>query len=135
MRYIHAAGDAFQRSGALMSDETMPGIHHGQLSSWILMGPPKYFEQYSLGNLETGRLSCSIDTYEPNGGSRTHTHDDLEQGYYVVSGQVSMEIGGEKATVGPGGGAYIPAGVEHGFENAGEENLTVVVMNVFPPSQ
>ena len=45
----------------------------------------------------------------------------------MISGNVRIEVGDEKRVVGPGGSAYIPAGVTHGFEAVGNERLVMIL--------
>jgi quercetin dioxygenase-like cupin family protein len=125
-RYIHTPDDP-RRSAKAQSDDTYPGTHNGQLSSWVLCGPERLYAQYQLGNFSTRRLIIAIDTYAPGGHTEPHTHDDCEQTYYVITGQAEITISGETRQGGPGTAEYMPPGVAHGFRNVGAEPLSVAV--------
>jgi quercetin dioxygenase-like cupin family protein len=62
---------------------------------------------------------------EPGGRLGTHT-DSAEEVLYIVSGRGEAEVGEERANVGAGDLAVIPAMVPHGLVNVGEETLRVV---------
>jgi quercetin dioxygenase-like cupin family protein len=53
-----------------------------------------------------------------------HHHRDWEETVYGLSGLLTFTIDGERVEVGPGGTAFIPRGVVHGFENLGAEPAT-----------
>ena len=44
-----------------------------------------------------------------------HMHHGEEEGFYVVAGEVSFQIGDEVVKGGPGTFAFVPRGVNHGF--------------------
>jgi quercetin dioxygenase-like cupin family protein len=127
-RYIHTPDDP-RRPARVESDATYPGTHDGQLSSWVLFGPDRFYADYRLGNFSTERLCVSIDTYGPGGVTAPHAHDDREQGYYVIAGQAEITIGDETRRGGPGTSGYMPPGVPHAFRNVGDEPLTVAVIS------
>ena len=127
-RYIHTPDDP-RRDAKVESDQSYPGVHGGQLSSWVLFGPDRFYARYGLGNFSTRRLAVSLDSYAPGGSTEPHSHDDREQGYLVVAGQAEITIGDEVRRVGPGSTGYMPPGVVHAFRNVGDEPLSVAVIS------
>ena len=72
--------------------------------------------------------SMSVGLYElPKGtadGQSPHEQDEI---YYVVEGQATLEVDGERASVEPGAILYVKAGVEHRFVEIGEDLKVLVV--------
>jgi mannose-6-phosphate isomerase-like protein (cupin superfamily) len=63
----------------------------------------------------------------PNGrGFATHVHPRQEERVDVLHGAVGVRVGRRRSSVGPGGRITVPAGVRHGFWNAGEDVAHVV---------
>ena len=56
---------------------------------------------------------------EPGGHTPRHIHD-FEHENFIVEGQGRLLIGEEWHDVGPGSVAFVPPGVEHTYENAGD---------------
>jgi quercetin dioxygenase-like cupin family protein len=57
-----------------------------------------------------------------------HTHATEDEIFYVLQGQVAFFCGGERFEVADGGCAFLPRGIEHGYEitNADEARLLVL---------
>jgi mannose-6-phosphate isomerase-like protein (cupin superfamily) len=84
--------------------------------------------------LEGGRSSAFrfIDLTEipPGSSVGVHTHADDEEVYVIISGRGWMMLDGETFEVGPGDVIRnVPRGT-HGLANAGNEPLTMVVLDV-----
>ena len=50
-----------------------------------------------------------------------HRHAHEHEAFDVLSGQGTVWLDGERVAAGPGTLIFVPAGVEHGFENDGDE--------------
>ena len=59
---------------------------------------------------------------DPGHGAPRHIHS-VEEVLRVLGGQARIFVGDEEAAVLPGESVIIPAGVEHGFVNTGDEPL------------
>ena len=59
----------------------------------------------------------------PGAGHAFHTHPELEEIIYVISGKAEQWVGQESRVLGPGEMAHIPRGEVHGTYNVGEETL------------
>ncbi len=55
-----------------------------------------------------------------------HSHDAVDEGFFVVSGEVEMQLGKERRSAGPGCFAWVPRGTPHTFANASAEEFHVV---------
>ena len=60
-----------------------------------------------------------IDSWLPPGGGFIfpHWHEDLEEAFYVLDGQIDYLTGSTWVTAGPGTTIFIPATVIHAFRN------------------
>lgn len=57
----------------------------------------------------------------PGGGFAVpHWHDDLDEGFYVVEGEIEFLLGDEWHRAGAGTTVFVPAGTVHAFRNAGD---------------
>ena len=59
-------------------------------------------------------------------GPVLHSHDSVDEGFLVVSGEVEMQLGDARRRAGPGDFAWVPRGTAHTFANASAEPLHVV---------
>jgi quercetin dioxygenase-like cupin family protein len=50
-----------------------------------------------------------------------HRHAHEHEAFDVLAGQGSVWLDGERVSAGPGAVIFVPAGVEHGFENDGDQ--------------
>ena len=44
-----------------------------------------------------------------------HVHADEDEAFHVLDGEITFVAGGRETRVGPGGSAFLPRGVAHGF--------------------
>lgn len=72
------------------------------------------------------RGSLTVELYAPRGRDpqKPHTRDEV---YVVVQGRGQFQSGGRRDPFGPGDVLFVPAGVEHRFEDF-TEDLTVWVV-------
>ena len=70
--------------------------------------------------------SMSVELYAPRGRDtqRPHTRDEL---YFIVAGRGEFVHGACRDAFGPGDVFFVPAHMEHRFENFGDDFLTWVV--------
>lgn len=50
-------------------------------------------------------------------GAVLHYHNAVVESFYILEGEVWFRIGEEEITLGPGGFAFVPAGILHSFAN------------------
>ena len=60
-------------------------------------------------------------TVAPGGGAPLHVHADLDDSFYLVSGQLAMRCGEQAFAVSPGDYVALPHGVPHTFRVVGDE--------------
>ncbi len=108
-----------------MSEETRStaGGHRATAaeSLRLLLGPDgeRFVKVLEHGSME-------VEIYAPQGTDpqTPHSRDEL---YFVVSGSGEFVNGPERHPFGPGDALFVPAGVEHRFENFTEDFATWVV--------
>ncbi len=95
-------------------------------------GPQDRYTQALLDH-KSGADTCTINCIKvpPGGGSPAgrHTHP-VEQIYYILSGQMNVEIDGQEYVAGPGSLVVMPAGVPHRNWNGGSEPVVHLALNV-----
>jgi len=60
-------------------------------------------------------------TLDPGGRIPCHRHDDIEHEQVILEGSMVMGLGPREVKVGPGDSIFIPAGVDHWYENRGSD--------------
>lgn len=76
-----------------------------------------------------------IEERMPGGATeRKHRHERARQFFYVLAGELRMEVEGAMHTVGAGQGLEIEPGEEHRAFNSGEPEVRFLVTSV-PPAQ
>jgi quercetin dioxygenase-like cupin family protein len=65
----------------------------------------------------------------PGGKFKLH-RDNYAHLFYFVRGEGSVQVGGEKYAAQPGMVVQIAAGEEHAYENAGNEDLVLLSLNL-----
>lgn len=95
-------------------------------------GPISYLQ---LGQDLTGKaIQLIMERYEPGSdtGPTTLTHDG-EEGGFIISGRLEVQVGGRQRTLGPGDAYYFPSTIPHKFRNASDEPC-ILVSACTPPS-
>ncbi len=75
--------------------------------------------------LGTSKLWTGLSIVDPGYTSNPHSHDDIEEVFYVVSGSGRIKIGEEEADITPGCCIFAPAKTVHQLINTGQEILKV----------
>ena len=71
---------------------------------------------FKITNEETGSWGLSVETFPAGFGSALHVHPTEDSGFYVLSGQMKVIIGGAEMSAGPGGFIFLPRNVPHAFK-------------------
>jgi mannose-6-phosphate isomerase-like protein (cupin superfamily) len=96
--------------------------HHGGKIRYI-------FTKDTVGSR---RLRLLIQEYPP--GSYTvaeehGVHPTMEQAYYILEGEMELELGQERRRIGPGTCVYIRTGTRHAHRNPGSTTLRFLTFN------
>jgi mannose-6-phosphate isomerase-like protein (cupin superfamily) len=97
-------------------------------------------EGHRVGNVEflarsadTPRFNLAVITMKPHReGPEIHAHDDEDDSFYVLEGELTFTVNGEELVAGPGTFVLVPPGVRHTFANRGDAVARVV--NVHAPA-
>ena len=85
----------------------------------------------ATGAQTEARLTLMEADEPPGFGPPMHVHDDAGEGFYVLSGEYHVFIGGEEHRCPVGTFVWVPAGVEHGFRVG---NTPSRKLNIYVPS-
>lgn len=106
----------------------------------ILLGPGEgthravsgFEATFKVVDADTGGSHAVIETTIPAdfAGPPPHVHRAMDEGFYVLAGELTVRVGERTATV-PAGGAFVPRGVAHTFANRGATPATFLDM-VYP---
>ena len=97
-------------------------------------------EHYSWGDgcdgwhlVRTPELSVIEERMLPGTSEARHRHERARQFFYVLEGELTMEVDGRVVTLGAGQGLEIAPGVAHQAFNRSERDVRMLVTSV-PPS-
>ena len=77
-------------------------------------------------NSPSQKLKMGHTTIYPTGTTTGHSHDDMEEVYFIVSGKGIMKVGDDEFPVKTGDAFYVPPGEFHTTVQQG--NLPLVVL-------
>ena len=63
----------------------------------------------------------------PGGGPPPHVHSREEESFYVLSGEITFQIAGERVVATAGMFANMPVGVPHSFKNESREPAKMLI--------
>lgn len=98
---------------------------------------PDSFTAYSVANRGTGSANADIRfaRVPPHGSAPDlHTHR-TDKFFFVLSGNMNIEIDGESSVAGPNSLIFIPAGIPHRNWNEGDEAEVHMVIFVPHPAE
>lgn len=71
----------------------------------------------ATGEDTDGRYALWETVVYPDAGPPLHRHSREEECFYVLEGEITFQLDGERLVAGPGTFVHLPAGVAHGFRN------------------
>jgi quercetin dioxygenase-like cupin family protein len=80
-------------------------------------------------------LFAGLNCFEPGQTHAAHAHAGQDKLYVVLEGEAEIQVGDEKALVGPGAAAFAPSGVLHSVRNTGSGRLIVLAVLAPPPAK
>ncbi|MCC2667086.1 MAG: Cupin domain [Gammaproteobacteria bacterium] len=91
---------------------------------------------YKLANEEAGNLQKHSVVYveiEPGRANKKHFHPEVEETYYILSGQAFFELENESTTLHPGQLVTIPIGKTHKIINpSADDRLCLLATCAMP---
>ena len=92
-----------------------------------------------VGNVEflartadTPRFTFGIIDFAPGRALEEHVHDDEDDAFYILEGELTFIVAGEEVAAPPGTFVLVPPGVVHGFRNDG--TAAVRMLNIHAPA-
>ena len=81
-------------------------------------------------HLDTEELGFTVLELEPGGKGKEHDHgeDGQEEVYYVVEGQIDVDLGDESVTLGPDEAIRLDADQPRQMHNRGDERVKLVLV-------
>src|SRR5881392_3657951 len=85
----------------------------------------------ATGEDTNGKYALWEAIVPPGGGPPPHVHSREEEGFYVLEGEITFQIGGERVVAGVGTFANMPVGTPHSFKNE-SKRLARMLISVAP---
>jgi len=79
-----------------------------------------------LARGEGGGLVVAEGTLPEGASPPLHVHDDLDDSFYLLSGQLAMRCGDDTFVANPGDYVCLPKGVPHALSNVGAEEAVLL---------
>lgn len=99
-----------------------PEGHHGGMIRYV----------FTKDTVESKRLRLMVQEYAPGGftvAEEHGVHHTMEQAYYILEGEMELQLGREIYRIGPGAFAYIRPGTRHAHRNSGAQTLRFLTFN------
>jgi len=80
-----------------------------------------------FGNDTDGKYSLMHWVSPPGMNAAPHIHEDYEETFYVLDGELEFVLGTETLNAGPGDFIRVPAKVRHGYRNSSDRPATMLV--------
>ena len=94
---------------------------------------------HRVGNVEflartadTPRFTFAVIEIAAGRELEAHVHPEEDDAFYLLSGEMTFELGETTVVATPGAFVLVPPGVEHAFRNAGDE--PVRMLNIHAPA-
>ncbi len=87
-----------------------------------------HYRFLAVGGQTDSRYAIWHATVHPGGGPPPHVHSREEEGFYVLSGELTFFANGESFVGKPGTFVNLPTGCEHRFRNETDEPAEVLIL-------
>ena len=77
---------------------------------------------------ETANFFCDIYCLCPGQVQKVHTHKDADKVYYILEGELIVQVGIEEQACPAGQIVLASAGEPHGVRNSSRKNATILVL-------
>lgn len=94
----------------------------------ISLGPGSQLTLKAVGADTAGAFALMEYVLAPGGGAGLHTHSHEDESFYVLAGELAVQLGEEALVLTPGEFLRIPRGTRHAFVNQSAEPLTALVL-------
>ena len=81
----------------------------------------------ATGEETNGKYALFEAVVSPGGSPPPHVHSREEEGFYIVEGEITFTINGEKVVASAGMFANMPIGTPHAFKNEGNKPAKMLI--------
>jgi quercetin dioxygenase-like cupin family protein len=81
----------------------------------------------ATGEDTNGKYALWEAIVPPGGGPPPHVHSREEEGFYVLQGEITFTVNGERIVAGPGTFANMPVGTQHSFKNDSDRPARMLI--------
>jgi mannose-6-phosphate isomerase-like protein (cupin superfamily) len=81
----------------------------------------------ATGDDTNGKYALFEALVGPGGGPPPHVHSREEEGFYILEGQITFTINGERVVATAGMFANMPVGTPHSFKNEGSKPAKMMI--------
>jgi quercetin dioxygenase-like cupin family protein len=81
----------------------------------------------ATGEDTNGKYAMWEAIVPPGGGPPPHVHSREEEGFYILEGDLTFEIGEERLVATPGTFANMPVGTPHSFKNESDRPARMLI--------
>jgi len=116
------------RDPSSIGSSTGGGVRIGPAEGRATRMPGAQLVTRKVGSDQTGGAYSLFEvTVGAGGGEGPHVQHREDECFYVLEGRFGFVVEGEQIEAGPGSLVYVPKGVLHAFENAGETTGKLLV--------
>lgn len=81
----------------------------------------------ATGEETNGKYALWEALVPPGGGPPPHVHSREEEGFYILEGEITFTVNGEKTVAKPGTFANMPVGTPHSFKNESDRPAKMLI--------
>jgi quercetin dioxygenase-like cupin family protein len=81
----------------------------------------------ATGDDTNGKYALLEALVPPGGGPPLHVHSREEEGFYVLEGEITFTVNGEKVVAKAGTFANMPVGAPHSFKNESDQPAKMLI--------
>lgn len=81
----------------------------------------------AVGEETDGKYAQWEALVPPGGGPPPHVHSREEEGFYILEGKITFQIGDKRLVAGPGMFANMPVGTPHSFKNESDQPAKMLI--------
>lgn len=81
----------------------------------------------ATGDDTNGKYALFEALVPPNGGPPPHVHSREEEGFYVLAGEITFTVNGERVVAKAGMFANMPVGTPHSFKNESDKPAKMLI--------
>jgi quercetin dioxygenase-like cupin family protein len=102
-------------------------FHRPSAAGRSFWGPGDIYTFLVTGEESAGAYFSMLAIVPPNGGPPPHIHRHEDETFYVLEGTPTFRLGDDEVVAQPGDFVNVPKGVVHGFRNASDRPLRMIL--------